>query len=113
VAAVLSFPGFPDTIAEATLVAEGKVRMPAPHPPGFRERVVELARQRDKPIRQTASDLGISESCLRNWLARADAPELQAKSRHRHLATLGICVQLGEETSARITAENDGHRRRR
>lgn len=34
------------------------------------------------------------------------AAELQAKSRHRHLATLGIYVQLGEETSARITAEN-------
>jgi site-specific recombinase XerD len=42
------------------------------------------------------------------------APELQAKSRHRHLGTLGVYVQLGEETSARITAENDDdHRRRR
>ncbi|KAB1922363.1 tyrosine-type recombinase/integrase [Micromonospora sp. ALFpr18c] len=40
------------------------------------------------------------------------AAELQAKSRHRHLATLGIYVQLGEETSARITAENDGANRR-
>ncbi|HEV2370886.1 MAG TPA: hypothetical protein VGS19_01845 [Streptosporangiaceae bacterium] len=33
--------------------------------------------------------------------------------RHRHLGTLGIYVQLGEETSARITAENDDHNRRR
>ncbi|MGH4011745.1 MAG: hypothetical protein ACRDTH_26870 [Pseudonocardiaceae bacterium] len=33
------------------------------------------------------------------------APELQAKSRHRHLGTLGRYVQLGEEISARITAE--------
>jgi hypothetical protein len=41
------------------------------------------------------------------------APELQAKSRHRHLGTLSIYVQLGEETSARITAENDEHHRRR
>ena len=41
------------------------------------------------------------------------APELQAKSRHRHLGTLGIYVQLGEETSARITAENDERNRRR
>lgn len=39
------------------------------------------------------------------------AAELQAKSR-RHLATLGIYVRLGEETSARITAENDEHHRR-
>jgi site-specific recombinase XerD len=41
------------------------------------------------------------------------APELQAKSRHRYLGTLGRYIQLGEETSARITAENDEHRRRR
>jgi hypothetical protein len=33
------------------------------------------------------------------------AAELQAKSRHRHLATLGIYVRLGEETPARITAD--------
>jgi hypothetical protein len=38
--------------------------------------------------------------------------ELQAKSRHLHLATLGIYVRLGEETSARITAESDEHERR-
>jgi site-specific recombinase XerD len=41
------------------------------------------------------------------------APELQAKSRHKHLATLGHYVRLGEETSARITAEHDTHNRRR
>ncbi|MEV6495306.1 transposase, partial [Actinoplanes sp. NPDC051633] len=45
--------------------------MPAPHPPEFRQRAVELARLRDKPIREIARDLGISESCLRNWLAQA------------------------------------------
>jgi len=39
--------------------------------------------------------------------------ELQAKSRHKHLGTLGHYVQLGEETSARITAENDELSRRR
>ncbi|WP_308168100.1 tyrosine-type recombinase/integrase [Nonomuraea sp. NEAU-A123] len=41
------------------------------------------------------------------------APELQAKSRHQHLASLGRYVRLGEETSARITAEADPARRRR
>jgi transposase len=46
--------------------------MPAPHPPEFRRRAVELARLREKPIRETAMDLGISESCLRNWVQRAD-----------------------------------------
>ena len=32
-----------------------------------------LARQGDKPISATAKDLSISESCLRNWIAQADA----------------------------------------
>ncbi len=49
--------------------------MPAPHPPEFRQRAIELARQKDRPIAQVAKGLGISESCLRNWLAQADADE--------------------------------------
>ena len=43
--------------------------MPAPHPREFRRRTVELARQNTAPIAQVAKDLGISESCLRNWKA--------------------------------------------
>jgi transposase-like protein len=49
--------------------------MPGPHPPEFRRRAVELARELDDdgnrryPIAQLARDLKISESCLRNWLA--------------------------------------------
>ena len=46
--------------------------MPAPHPPEFRRRAVELAREGAKPIAELAKDLGISESCLRNWLAQAN-----------------------------------------
>ena len=49
--------------------------MPRPHPPEFRQRAVELARLRDKPVAEIAEDLGISESCLRNWVARADVDE--------------------------------------
>jgi transposase len=49
--------------------------MPAPHPPEFRQRAVELARLKERPIAQIAKSLGISESCLRNWLAQADADE--------------------------------------
>uniref|UniRef100_UPI003F499F59 hypothetical protein n=1 Tax=Nonomuraea sp. CA-252377 TaxID=3240003 RepID=UPI003F499F59 len=41
------------------------------------------------------------------------APELQAKSRHQHLASLGRYVRPGEETSARITAEHAPAARRR
>lgn len=49
--------------------------MPRPHPPEFRQRAVELARMRDKPVAQIAEDLGISDSCLRNWMAQADRDE--------------------------------------
>ena len=45
--------------------------MPPPHPPEFRQRAVELARLRDKPIATVAADLGISQSCLRNWVKQA------------------------------------------
>jgi transposase len=49
--------------------------MPAPHPPEFRRRAVELARERAKPISEIAADIGISESCLRNWMGQADIDE--------------------------------------
>jgi transposase len=49
--------------------------MPPPHPPEFRRRAIELARERAKPIAQIAADIGISESCLRNWLHQADVDE--------------------------------------
>lgn len=49
--------------------------MPAPHPPEFRRRAVELARLREKPVSEIAGDLGISESCLRNWVKQADLDE--------------------------------------
>jgi transposase len=49
--------------------------MPRPHPRKFRQRAVELARLREKPIAQIAKDLGISDSCLRGWMARADVDE--------------------------------------
>jgi transposase len=47
--------------------------MPAPYPVEFRQRAVELARTGDKPVAALAVDLGISESCLRGWMAQADA----------------------------------------
>ncbi|MGQ0431356.1 MAG: transposase [Microthrixaceae bacterium] len=48
---------------------------PRPHPPEFHQRAVELARLRDKPVAQIAEDLGISDSCLRNWMTQADVDE--------------------------------------
>lgn len=49
--------------------------MPAPHPKEFRDDVVAVARRGDAPIAQIAKDFGISESCLRNWLTKADVKE--------------------------------------
>ena len=46
--------------------------MPRPHRPEFRRRAVELARERAKPVSEIARDLGISDSCLRNWMVKAD-----------------------------------------
>ncbi len=51
------------------------VPVPAPHPPEFRQQAVELARLGEKPVAALAKDLGISESCLRNWMAQADADD--------------------------------------
>ena len=46
--------------------------MPAAKPPEFRRRAVELARRREKPLREIAADLGIAESCLRRWVKLDD-----------------------------------------
>jgi len=55
--------------------------VPAPHPPEFRRRAVELVRERAKPIAELAKDLRISESCLRNWLAQAEADDAGSETR--------------------------------
>ncbi|GAB2843385.1 hypothetical protein GCM10022221_48230 [Actinocorallia aurea] len=46
--------------------------MPGPRPTEFREGAVALARLGDKPVPELAKELGISESCLRNWVSQAD-----------------------------------------
>jgi transposase-like protein len=66
--------------------------MPAPHPVEFRQRAVALARTGDKPVGALAKDLGISESCLRNWMAQADAddgrPDRLTSAEKKELAEL-------------------------
>ena len=49
--------------------------MPRPHPQEFRDDVVAVARRGEAPLAQIAKDFGISESCLRNWLRRADVED--------------------------------------
>lgn len=34
-----------------------------------------MARENGKPIAQSARDIGVSETCLRNWLSQADIDE--------------------------------------
>jgi transposase len=46
--------------------------VPKPHPKEFRDDVVAVARRGEAPIAEVAKDFGISESCLRNWLTKAD-----------------------------------------
>lgn len=65
--------------------------MPRPHPKEFREDVVAVARRGEAPIAQIAKDFGISESCLRNWLAAADVAD-----GHRPASAAGESVELRE-----------------
>lgn len=51
--------------------------MPKPFPKVFRDDVVRVARAREQgqTIKQIATDFGIAESCLRNWLRQADVED--------------------------------------
>ena len=42
------------------------------YPPEFRQRAVELAQQREQPLRQLAADLGVSDQTLHNWVKQTD-----------------------------------------
>lgn len=46
--------------------------MPAPHPPEFRRRAIDLARQPGGSVAKVARELGVSESGLRRWMAQDD-----------------------------------------
>ena len=65
--------------------------MPRPHPQEFRDDVVAVARRGEAPLAQIAKDFGISESCLRNWLRRADVED-----GHRPGPTLAESTELRE-----------------
>ena len=51
--------------------------MPGPYPQEFREDVVAVARRRESSVtlKQIATDFGISEATLQNWLRQADVEE--------------------------------------
>lgn len=87
------------------------------HPPEFRRRAVELARLKEKPISKIAADLGVSESCLRNWLHQADvddgrAPGLTSDERaelvrlRREVRVKDMEIEILKRASAFFAREN-------
>ena len=79
--------------------------VPAPHPPEFRRRAVDLARLGEQSVAVIAKDLGISESCLRNWMAQDDADDGKNSSR----LSSGERAELAElrKKSKRLEVENE------
>ena len=51
--------------------------VPKPYPKEFRDDVVRVARHREPGVhlKQIAADFGISESCLTNWMSKADVED--------------------------------------
>ena len=107
--------------------ARARVRFASPcrggHLPGDRTRPavlparrvpVQAGRRRLDPHKQGWTLHQLRHSALQHLAADGrTAPELQAKSRHLHLGSLGRYVQLGEQTSAQVTADADPAARRR
>jgi transposase len=59
-----------------TVVAAGRMLiMPRAYPREFREDVVAIARRREAPFAQIAKDFGISETCVQNWVRKAEVDE--------------------------------------
>ena len=91
--------------------------MPRPHPAEFRQRAVALARLREQPIAKIAEALGISESCLRNWMVQADVNDgrregLTTEERaelvklRREKRVLELEVEILKRASAYFAREN-------
>lgn len=73
--------------------------MPRPHPPACRRQAIALAREHAEPIAQIAADIGISESCLRSWLTRADIAEGKRE---------GLTTRRARPASSREPGAQDG-----
>ena len=53
--------------------------MPRAYPEEFRQRTVELAPQRERPVSQIAPELGIAQSALHRWIRQSDLDEGQRR----------------------------------
>ena len=49
--------------------------MPKAYPQEFREDVVRIARQGELTYAQIARDFGVSETCVSNWVRKADVED--------------------------------------
>jgi hypothetical protein len=67
--------GLADFEPEAIMVVSGRFRCPDLIRLSSVNAPVELARWREKPLKRIAADLGISESCVRGWIAKADVED--------------------------------------
>ena len=85
--------------------------MPKAYPKEFREDVIRVARNREDgtTVRQIATDFGISESCLTNWLMKADVEEGNrpgvSSSELSELGDISLC--LYDVTTLYFEAENE------
>jgi transposase-like protein len=49
--------------------------VPKPYPKEFRDDVVAIARRRETSLAQIAKDFGISETCVQNWVRKAEVED--------------------------------------
>ena len=49
-----------------------------PYPEQFRREAVELVRKSGRPVKEIATDLGVTEQSLRNWSRQADVDQGRA-----------------------------------
>ena len=63
--------------------------LPKPYPQEFRDDVVRVARDRrhGEKIAQIVKDVGISESCLTNWMRQADIEDGNRPGKTREEST--------------------------
>ncbi len=84
--------------------------VPKPYPTEFRRDVVAVARQGGS-IAQIAKDFGITESCLRNWLKKADVEDgvrpgvaAEGSAQMRELKTRNLQLEEEDEILGRAAA---------
>jgi transposase len=90
-----------------------------PYPPEFRREAVELVRLSGKPASQIASDLGISDMTLRNWVKQSEIDEgkrdgLSSSEREelaalrKEVRTLRMEREILKKAAAFFARETDG-----